>query len=205
MKAETIKQQAGFTLIETLVAISILLIGVLGPMSIATRGITDGFYVQNQTVATYLAQEGLEMLFAQIENNTRENPGNPELWLAGLDFCKLAGGCGLGIRSNITSSIIDDELSFNNCASNPIDAECRIAFHHDSGLYGSWSGSYDPNFPPPSGFTGLVFNRVLHVEIVGGTDANPKEALLTSTVDWTDRGISKSFTLSLYAYNRKAI
>ena len=65
----------GFTIIEALVAITILLIGVLGPMAAATRGITDGLYAGNELVATYLAQEGIELVLAKVKFNL-ENGGD---------------------------------------------------------------------------------------------------------------------------------
>ncbi len=52
----------GFTLIESLVAITILVIGVLGPLTIAVRGISDGLYARNNLVAAFLAQEGVEVI-----------------------------------------------------------------------------------------------------------------------------------------------
>lgn len=61
--------QTGFTLIETLVAVTILLIGILGPLLLLTRGITDGLYAQNELAANYLAQEALETAVNQRNNN----------------------------------------------------------------------------------------------------------------------------------------
>ena len=64
----TVKRQNGFTLVEALVAIVILLIGVLGPLALAVRGITDGMYASNQIVANFLAVQGLEEVI-----NTRDS------------------------------------------------------------------------------------------------------------------------------------
>ena len=44
-----------------MVAITILLIGVLGPLALATRGISDGLYIGNELAANYLAQEAMEI------------------------------------------------------------------------------------------------------------------------------------------------
>ena len=52
--------ERGFTLVETLVAITILLIVIVGPMTIASRGMQTAFYAGDQTTAIYLAQEGIE-------------------------------------------------------------------------------------------------------------------------------------------------
>jgi prepilin-type N-terminal cleavage/methylation domain-containing protein len=50
----------GFTIVETLVAISIFLIVIVGPMTIASRGMQSSYYANEQMTAVFLAQEGLE-------------------------------------------------------------------------------------------------------------------------------------------------
>lgn len=70
-----LKQNQGFTLVEALVAITILMIGVVGPLGLAARGIADGFYIQNELAAKYLAQEGIELVVAQRLNNLQN--GDP--------------------------------------------------------------------------------------------------------------------------------
>lgn len=55
------RDKKGFTLIETFVAISILLIAVMGPLQMFSKAIADGLYAKNQTIAYYLAQEGIEL------------------------------------------------------------------------------------------------------------------------------------------------
>ncbi len=51
---------AGFTLVETLVAISILLIVIIGPMTIAQKGIQNAYFAREQVTAVFLAQEAIE-------------------------------------------------------------------------------------------------------------------------------------------------
>jgi prepilin-type N-terminal cleavage/methylation domain-containing protein len=53
--------QKGFTLVEVLVAISLLLIVITGPMQILTRANHSTAYATEQMTAWFLAQEGLEM------------------------------------------------------------------------------------------------------------------------------------------------
>lgn len=52
----------GFTLIETLVAISILMIAIAGPLTIANKAYTAAAEAKNQSVATNLAQEAMELI-----------------------------------------------------------------------------------------------------------------------------------------------
>lgn len=53
---------AGYSLIEALVAISILLIVITGPLTILTTTARSSSYASEQVAAFFLAQEGLELI-----------------------------------------------------------------------------------------------------------------------------------------------
>lgn len=55
------QKESGFSLVETLVAISILLIVIVGPMTISMRTAKSSSFASEQVQAFFLAQEGLEM------------------------------------------------------------------------------------------------------------------------------------------------
>ena len=50
----------GFTLVETLVAISIFTMSILALLVILTQGIANTNYAKHKITASYLAQEGIE-------------------------------------------------------------------------------------------------------------------------------------------------
>ncbi|PIZ86896.1 hypothetical protein COX93_02875, partial [Candidatus Nomurabacteria bacterium CG_4_10_14_0_2_um_filter_30_12] len=54
------KAERGFTLVETLVAISIFTVSVISLMSVLSSGITGTKFANNKIIAGYLAQEGIE-------------------------------------------------------------------------------------------------------------------------------------------------
>lgn len=61
---------AGFTMVETLVAISILLVVIIGPMTIAQKGIQNAYFARDQLTAVFLAQEAIEAV-----RELRDNQG----------------------------------------------------------------------------------------------------------------------------------
>jgi len=66
---ENIKTNSGFTLIETLVAIAILLMGIIGPLYIFSTNLGAIRRASDETTAYYLAQDGLEMGIAKLRQN----------------------------------------------------------------------------------------------------------------------------------------
>lgn len=59
----------GFTLVETMVAITILTLAVAGPLFTASRAIVAARAASNQLTASYLAQEGVEYVRMLRDNN----------------------------------------------------------------------------------------------------------------------------------------
>jgi prepilin-type N-terminal cleavage/methylation domain-containing protein len=54
------QKNKGFTLVETLIAISIFSMSIVTMMSVLGTGISDTNYAKTKIIATYLAQEGIE-------------------------------------------------------------------------------------------------------------------------------------------------
>ena len=52
----------GFTLVETLVAIAVLLLIIIGPITAAQKGIQQAYYANEQLSAVFLAQEAIESI-----------------------------------------------------------------------------------------------------------------------------------------------
>src|SRR3989344_968315 len=93
------QKNRGFTLIETLVAISIFTVSILALLSILTQGISDTNYAKNKIIASYLAQEGIEyirnmrdtfMLYDPADTQTGWNSFSSKLVNAS---CEVSNGC----------------------------------------------------------------------------------------------------------------
>ncbi len=78
----------GLTLVETLVAISVLMLSIAGPLAISAQGLVYASFAKNQISAFYLAQEAIEL----ARNIRDENSKSGTDWLTTLDSCKTTNG-----------------------------------------------------------------------------------------------------------------
>jgi len=73
----------GLTLIETLVAITILLTGVILPMSIYSNSIVDARYAGDKLTAYYLAEDAIEFIKYRVGTEFNNGVG----WFSTLPNC----------------------------------------------------------------------------------------------------------------------
>jgi hypothetical protein len=72
----TIKNLRAFTLVETLVAIAILMISISGPLAVANKALTASLYAKDQSTASFLAQEEMEIIKYTKDNSVAEGSGS---------------------------------------------------------------------------------------------------------------------------------
>ncbi|MGB8815632.1 MAG: hypothetical protein WCC74_00095 [Minisyncoccia bacterium] len=89
------KSLMGFTLVEALVAISILMMAVTGPMVVAQKGLVSAISSKDQMIAAFLAQDAIEYI-----KNVRDING------VQAEGSKTPGTDWLGQFKNITPSCI---------------------------------------------------------------------------------------------------
>lgn len=161
-------RQAGFSLIETLVAISILVVAIVGPMTIAARGLQSAYHSRDQLTATLLAQEGIEIVRAKRDGYAlaAAASGLSDDWyneIPELGNCQTAGGCAFDIR----------DASASTACTGPSYTECRL--YYDSTI-GAQRGIYTHN---TIGFSMSPFTR--RIVLTGdSTSAN-----VTVEVSWS--------------------
>jgi len=63
----------GFTLVETLIAISVLMIAIVGPLTVANKAYTSAIDARNQSEAIFLAQEAMEYIDNMKDNDNQGN------------------------------------------------------------------------------------------------------------------------------------
>jgi prepilin-type N-terminal cleavage/methylation domain-containing protein len=85
----TSTQERGFTLVETLVAIAIIMIAIVGPYYSIQQAIMTSYAARDQLIASALSQEGEEYIYFLRDTNYL----NSADWLNGMSGCFGPNGC----------------------------------------------------------------------------------------------------------------
>lgn len=151
-------QYNGFTLLETLVAISILVTAIVGPLTLAAQTIRSQQVAKDNLIAANLAQEGIELVRNYRSNNVLRlrkellDGGNDTLadrWMDGMDECFNASGCGIDVW------YVD----------NPVLPSCSNVLLDNCTLYFDSSLNLDIQ-APCAGCTKTIFRRVVRMEAI---------------------------------------
>lgn len=170
-------KNTGFTLVETLVSISIFTVSLLGLMSVLASGISNTNYAKNKTTASYLAQEGIEYV-----RNMRDS------------YVLRLGSSGWNqFRSNFDSCNSGSECGFNNSVSmdsNSFIEKCNqlngCALYINNGGYSSNGGGVN------SGFVRKIYRD----QSIGGD-----EVKIFIKVEWTQGSGNYSVIFSENLFN----
>ncbi|MEI6528758.1 MAG: prepilin-type N-terminal cleavage/methylation domain-containing protein [bacterium] len=168
------KSKRGYTLMEALVAIAIIMVAVASPITIAQKGLNSAVYSKNQLIASYLAQDAIEY----VKNLRDQNILKGNVWYTGF-----AGICGKDATNNDCQ--ID---TLKDYFTNPANSATPAIFTFgtigtvlkidDNGFYGYYN---------PSG-TATKFVRKIHMEGIAfsGALAPVDEVWMVVTVSWGD-------------------
>lgn len=189
------KKQSGFSLVETLVAISILLIVIVGPMGISMQTAKSSTFATEQIQAFFLAQEGMELAqkarddimlkYTQFGVGSVNNPWSQFTDIAGTYLnCFNGAGCGLEWDNSVAGAL----ETVTSC-SNPDD--CRI-YRETSGR--DWFGHSSAGVATP-------FTRRIYFS-VAGLDPT-REVKVRSVVTWRTGSLvaEQKVEVESYLYN----
>jgi type II secretory pathway pseudopilin PulG len=130
--------QFGYSLVEVLVSISILMIAIIGPITIAVQGIKTSAFTLQQNTAYFLAQEGIESLLSLRNGHTlKELEGTyavTDAWFFFRHYLDQAGGgpcdfasnnrCKFGVAIDKNSGVLN--LTPNQCLNGTGDTNCLL-------------------------------------------------------------------------------
>ncbi len=171
-----------FTIIETLVAITILMISIAGPLTIASKGLRGAKDANNTLTAAYLAQDAMEYL----KNLKANNLLNGRSWLEQF-------GSGSGTLTSCDSPV--DVCSINTLTGDPNSTvlynagieECVV---ENCLLYTSTkvvtgvevpSIGYTPSSIEPPSKVPSLFSRYFYID---QDEVNEDEAKIVVVVSW---------------------
>jgi prepilin-type N-terminal cleavage/methylation domain-containing protein len=186
------RSQSGFSLVEVLVSITILLLVIVGPMQIIARSISSTNFATEQINAWFLAQEGLELAQKGRDDLVLQNfkfqinpPGEDEpmnKFLADYADCFTADGCGLNIGDGITFEDPEPCGTISNCRLYLYNDPQRSSYRHD----------FNVNNVTP-------FTRVIKMEETSAS-GKVREILVTSTVTWRTGSLISSQRVEAVTY-----
>jgi prepilin-type N-terminal cleavage/methylation domain-containing protein len=184
------KQQQGFTLIETLIAIFILTLTVGGLLELAAGGYFSVRYARNQIVADNLIQESLEYIRNDRDGAAQSGSGYWQAWEAKYGACTKNTGCIVDPYTTVPVQHIED------CSAYPNQICPTVTFYPSVGFYGYNTHTY-PDIGQ-SAQTPYPTTYIRTVTMQQGTD--PNQLTVTVTVAWMNGSApissSQSFLLT---------
>jgi len=168
----------GFTILETMVA-ALLLSMVVAVMVVATAsGFSNVNSLKNTLTATYLSQEGIELVRKVRDDQVINYEDSATRWvefLGYVDKCLTANGCNIWYNPNVT------DVQVSNYAANSF-----LRYDTGYGYYGYITGDR------------TTFKRQVIIQVLSATD---QEVLVTSTVTWKQGGSDKMFETKEVMFN----
>jgi len=194
---------SGFTLVETLVAISIFTLSVLALMVILGNGLSDTNFAKQKITATYLAQEGIEYMRNMRDTHVLYDENN----LGWTEFLAKINPCNMETGPNAKGCYFrDDQLDFSAqdrpilnidvlpCIETNFPDCPELRYVSTEGAY-----SHDPLVGEPAGFWRKI--SYYDTESIGGLDENIDEIKVISTVYWRQGSGNHSISFSANLFN----
>ncbi len=160
----------GFTLIETLVAVTLLAVAIAAPMSLTTQSLSSAYYARDQMTAFHLAQEAIESVRAVRDGNILAT--NPDL-LAGIP----AGGTPFVIDTRDNEMVVCNQGTPVQCPYlRTSTSQTESAFY----AYRDVTSTEDI-YTTPLGWSDTRFRRTIRAEMLLGTN---DEMEIVVVVSW---------------------
>ncbi|MGC9602477.1 MAG: prepilin-type N-terminal cleavage/methylation domain-containing protein [Minisyncoccia bacterium] len=181
----------GFTLVETLIAISVLAIAITGPLVIAQEGLQAALISKDQITAFYLAQDAIEYIRYARDTNClvagSSSSGCPAgQWLAGNGSAAQDVNLTPCVSANGTNACTVDVIALTQPAA-CAGGVCPAINYDSTNNYFTYKSGSASIFTRTISITSPVCNS-------GNTLCNANEAAIAVTVSWNDP-LSHSITV----------
>ncbi len=177
----------GFTLIETLVAISIFTMSIVSVMVVISGGISDTNYAKKKIIAGYLAQEGIEEMRNMRDTSVLYFGATGQVgwdkFVTNIASCLTVNGCYFDNSELLYSN---DNMPIMHVSLPPCNQVCPVI------MFDETNGKYEYN---PAGVDS-GFNRK-----ITAVHYTPDEIKITSVVSWVQGSGVVSVTFSENLFN----
>lgn len=163
--------KSGFTIIETLVSLSIFTASILAIVTLTPGGVQAINLSKNKITASYLAQEGIDLVRAYRDGGNNSNPNVDTITLLSTNTTCDNSTIGCYISHELSSGTI----TITACGQNN-EQDCPYLRHFDTGGFGYGTDTGGPN----SLFVRKIF---IHKNNPPGSDF-----VVRSIVEWSQGG-----------------
>jgi type II secretory pathway pseudopilin PulG len=178
----------GITLIETVVAVTVLIFALGGPFLMAAKSLKASGYAREEVAAARLAEEGLEIVHNMRDNNAAESDAG-RTWDTGFANPKCATGCIIDIvkqQGNVLNDSIwktggGNDAAILDCVGVCDGEEHRVYKNTTTGLFRQFRlAEYGGN--PDPGYVKTNMTRIIRIIPQGGL--NNREYKVESIVSY---------------------
>ena len=120
-------RQKGFTLLEVLIALTLLTVGLLGTLGLTTGVVRGNFFSKNITTATVIAQTQLEEVQRQGYTAANGLAGTANVTMGGVTFSRQTTVTDNTPQNNMKTVTVNVEWNEGNAGSKQIKLHTIIA------------------------------------------------------------------------------
>lgn len=208
-KVARAQERGAFTLVETLVAVAIIMVAITGPYAATEHTVTALRIAREHTIATFLAQEGVEVVRAERDkvylydcylngkctgtgswwSGDFANAANPSVGSHNIFQCSQSGSCVFNAYKSFKYSSFTNLTGKTNLFDEmlPRQTSSRMYLQQSAGVSNSFLYDYQTSpLAMPTQFT-----RSIYASSISGF---PTEIKITSKVTWKDESTSYTVT-----------
>jgi type II secretory pathway pseudopilin PulG len=176
---KTIYAHDGFTILETIFALTIFSLALISLMTIAGRGIVTTSNASRDLVAQYLNQETIEIIRWRRDQNIIDSAVNPTIsWLEGVDGTAGTADCTVG-ACQFEFAPGNNLPLFSPC----LNRVCTSHLYENQGVYGWASGG------------GIDTGFIRSFSLIYDKINKPDEVLIDALTQWEEHGVTRSVSL----------